>query len=260
MGVNVESMPTVNNSSVGGKMISRMKMVDVSTSKIKRVNFFVAYQNTRYIISAKYERQARKINLRFNEAESSVAGYDLCDPLCFPVALKGRGDTQWMIELTAYDSEQDMFLLKINDTEFWSLPHADIPLDGPQNIKEGEIIFNGKNVMRGPKSYQDWKESLPKQPEVTEVIIDDVNCSSSEVLNSIIDDISQSIDPHEQVGLRSFELRGFRNKQSFEMWSLRQLASKCSNLLSIKIAFLGFSTAHNKSVLMDFCAEACVAS
>ena len=155
----------------------------------------------------------------------------------------------------------DKFSLKINGTSFWKLPEGQIVNEeGPQLIKEGEILLNGKSVSKGFKQYKDWKESLPKQTDVTEVCIDDVKCSSSAVLSSIVDDISQCIDPHEKAGLKSFEIKGYRNLINFELWPLRQLVPKCSNLLSIKMSYLGFSTAHNKTLMMSFCAEACLAS
>ena len=195
-------------------------MVDLSTANVKRVNFFVVLRNVRYIIGASYNRSKRECQVEFGEAKSSVKGHELSDPLCFPVALKGRGDTPWSIELTAYDSVMDTFLLTVNGNSFMEMPEGEIMNEGPQLIKEGEILLNGKSALQGVKQYQEWKEGLPKQPEVTEVCIDDLKCSSSAVLNSIIDDISQCIDPYELVGLRSFELRGFRNMVNFEKWPL----------------------------------------
>ena len=101
-------------------------MVDVSSGDTKRVNFFVIHRNVRYIIGASYNRSRRMCLLEFGEAKSSVKGHELSDPLCFPVALKGRGDTPWLIELTAYDSVMDTFLLTVNGTSFMEMPEGEI--------------------------------------------------------------------------------------------------------------------------------------
>ena len=45
-----------------------------------------------------------------------------------------------------------------------------------------------------------------------------IACSSSEVLNSLIEDIAQSANPEE--GLKSLELEGFSEKSILECWSI----------------------------------------
>ena len=74
-------------------------------------------------------------------------------------------------------------------------------------------------------------------------------CSSSEVLNSVINDISGTID--EEHGLK-ITIEYFGDQNGLEAWPISQLVTKCSLAESIKLYQLHWTTAWNRRQLLDF--------
>ena len=86
---------------------------------------------------------------------------------------------------------------------------------------------------------------------ITEVkITNGFSCSTSEVLNSVIDAISRTID--EEEGVKSFEIDSFADQNFLESWSLSQIVTKSMYCEYLKVAFLGATTPNNRSRMLEF--------
>ena len=112
-----------------------------------------------------------------------MKGYGFGDPRAPNVLLHGIGETPWKVVLKCDYAKQE-FVLFIQDTAFTDLPiQIDIVPDQPQNIELGNVKFNGFLMHRGYKQYSLWKQDLIKKPIVTDIVIDNLLCSSSNVVN-----------------------------------------------------------------------------
>ena len=94
---------------------------------------------------------------------------------------------------------------------------------------------------------------------IKEVKLSNFACSSSETLNSVIDDLSRTIDEdfcQENSecfnGLEKLEIEKFKDRKSLEPWPLRKLVTKCTKLEHLKIIDLSKTTYENSTKLLDF--------
>jgi len=74
-------------------------------------------------------------------------------------------------------------------------------------------------------------------------------CSSSDVINSVFDDIGRTIDTDQ--GLKKITISGYEDRNTLDEWPLSQLAIKSPNLESLIIAKLS-TTIANRSQLLEF--------
>ena len=111
---------------------------------------------------------------------------------------------EWKVALSYY-VPSDKFSLTINDLPFDGMPfQAEVTPEGPQNIDGGLIKLNDVQVHTGfgqyePETFVNWAVSEELVP-TTDIFIgrDDeesgFRCSSSEVVNSVFDDLGRTID------------------------------------------------------------------
>ena len=100
------------------------------------------------------------------------------------------------------------------------------------------------------------KEHALDKKQLNHAKIVGLSCSSSEVLNGVLDQIAQSID-NDQQGLLSLAIAFFSDKNTLDSWPLSQLLVKATFLKSLKLFDLERTTPENRSVLMDFLGELC---
>jgi len=122
-------------------------------------------------------------------------------------------ELQWKISLD-YDVQRNAFALSINDEPLLDMPYqAEVAPDGAQNIEKGMIVLNQVDLLEGFAQYtadtiDEWREDHNLQP-TTDVLIGYLTCTSSEVLNSVFDDIGRTID--KEKGLKSFTIWKFKD-------------------------------------------------
>ena len=75
-------------------------------------------------------------------------------------------------------------------------------------------------------------------------------CTSSEVLNSVFDDLGRSID--EEQGLKKLTIMRFNDKNTLHEWPLGQLVVKSPRLEYLKIYDLIMTTPANRSQFLEF--------
>ena len=120
-------------------------------------------------------------------------------------------------------------------------------------------MLNGETVHEGFEQFtsdtvQDWRYSHDLSP-TTDIYIgwDEsgyfFTCSSAEVLNSLLDELSLTIDPIN--GLKKFTIEGFVEGNALAEWPLNQLLMKSPHLEELMIAGLG-TIAANRSQLVEF--------
>ena len=94
----------------------------------------------------------------------------------------------------------DKFALAINDLPFHGMPfQAEVTPEGPQNIESGLIKLNDEQVHTGfgqyePETFLRYALSEELLPTTDIFIGDNFRCSSSEVVNSVFDDLGRTID------------------------------------------------------------------
>ena len=99
----------------------------------------------------------------------------------------------------------DAFLLDINGVSFSEMPlQTEVNPEGPQNITRSVIMLNGVEVHSGWVQYTtetfDEMHSVIEYEPVTDIVVKDkFTCTSSEVLNSVIDELGRAVD--EEQGL-----------------------------------------------------------
>ena len=123
-------------------------------------------------------------------------------------------------------------------------------------------MLNGHTVHEGYKQYSLWKQELTKsklitKPVVTDVLIGSFKCSSSEVVNQVLDDVGRLIWP--ERGLISIEIFNFCDRNTLMKWPFSQLVAKSQNLEILKICGL-YTSAENRSMILDFCGEVATTS
>ena len=117
----------------------------------------------------------------------------------------------WKVSL-GYDLPTNAFILHINDVPFLAMPYqASVILKGPQNITLGVISLNGTEVHSGWTQYKadtvyDWRKQSNLQP-TTDIAIIDLRCTSSEVVNSIFEELGHTID--QESGLENLAIEFF---------------------------------------------------
>ena len=67
----------------------------------------------------------------------------------------------------------------------------------------------------------------------SEVRLSRLDCSSSDVLHAVLDDIGRSID--DVQGLHRLEIEEFYDSNRLDGWPLNQLVAKCHNLRHLTI-------------------------
>ena len=95
--------------------------------------------------------------------------------------------------------------MAINGVSFPDMPlQTEVDKEGPQNIQTGAIMLNGQEVHSGWVQYAadtfDEMHSVIEYEPVTDIEIKGgFRCTSSEVLNSMIDELGNAVD--EEQGL-----------------------------------------------------------
>ena len=90
--------------------------------------------------------------------------------------------------------------LTINDLPFHGMPfQAEVTPEGPQNIDNGLIKLNDVQVHTGfgqyePETFLAYALSQKLEPTKDIFIGGMFECSSSEVVNSVLDDLGRTID------------------------------------------------------------------
>ena len=157
-----------------------------------------------------------------------------------PVNLMSE-DPPWKLKVL-YEPRFSRFSLSINDMPFSELPYqANLMPYGPQNIDKGSIWINGTMLNDPSKNcgFTPYSETMvaklceemgvPFGATTKQVKLDEgFKCSSSEVINGLLDDLCKSID--EEQGLVSFELEKFYEKNLLECWVLNQIVVKSPSL------------------------------
>ena len=157
------------------------------------------------------------------------------------------------------------FLLDINDVPFLNMPfQAEVDPEGPQNIEKGTIMLNNDaKIHEGFGQYAAGAlvktAKRQKLPAATEIYVGGdrgvgFSCTSSEVVNSVFDDLGRIVD--EEEGLKNLTIERFYDQNSLQEWPLGQLVYKCSHLQSLKLASLDRTTPANRSQLLEFAALA----
>ena len=165
----------------------------------------------------------------------------------------------WKVSLE-YDLDSSMFALSINDFPFLDLPYLDnIITAGSQSINMGSIAINGKQIHNGLIQYagitfEQMRQKCNITQPTSEVILSRLECSSSEVLHSVLDDIGRSID--DEQGLRRLEIEEFYDSNKLDGWPLSQLVAKCHNLKHLTINEL-YTTEESCSALVRFVGQVC---
>ena len=127
----------------------------------------------------------------------------------------------WKLTL-GHDAVTKQFTLAINGVPFFQLEfQQELEPTGPQNIEEGEIKING--VLINPENYgfkmfgeSDSLGLMLKEHQLDKQQINHVyiggtfRCSSTEVVNSVFDQIGQCVDNDDQ-GLASLEIDNYRD-------------------------------------------------
>ena len=102
----------------------------------------------------------------------------------------------------------------------------------------------------------DW---VSEQEEPTEDIhIDGFNCSSSEIVNSVFEDLGQTVS--DEQGLKHLTIELFYDKNELQEWPLGQLALKCHSLQSLNFTGFKAASAANRSRLLEFAGRAITSS
>ena len=155
-----------------------------------------------------------------------------------------------------YDAEKDDLFLSANDVPFELLAYQSAPvIQGPQNIESGCITINKKLVhssftQYGAKTFEKMREDneLTNEP-TTEIIVEHLDCTSTEVLNSFFSDVCKSVDPKQ--GIKKLEIDQIKGKCELMAWPFSQLAAKCENLEDLKVVY-GSPIAENNAMILDF--------
>ena len=144
---------------------------------------------------------------------------------------------------------------------------ASLAPPGPQNIEVGTITLNEVEVHSGfTQCFAGMIKALCrlyKVYSVTDVCISGVRggefaCTSSEALNLVFEDLARSIDYEE--GLKKLEISNFGDKNTLEKWALSQLVFKSHHLQQLTIKNLGWTTAANRSKILEFAGLAATSS
>ena len=144
----------------------------------------------------------------------------LSQPGLFPLKVQDD-ELEWKISLN-YDLSSENFILLINDEPFDGMPYlAELTFMSPQNIEEGTITLNGEKLHEGWTQYtadtiSDWRSKLDEP--TTDVYINNLRCTTTDVLNSVFDFIGRTIDGEE--GLKSFTIFNFSDGNKLEEWPL----------------------------------------
>ena len=85
----------------------------------------------------------------------------------------------------------------------------------------------------------------------------DFRCSSSEVVNSVFEDLGQTVN--DEQGLKHLTIEGYNDKNELQEWPLGQLALKCHSLQTLTFNYFG-TTAANCSRLLEFAGLAITSS
>lgn len=78
----------------------------------------------------------------------------------------------------------------------------------------------------------------------------DFSCTSTEVLNSVIDDISCSVGNEQDV--LTLEIEQFIDRNVLQAWPLGQLVAKCSSIQTLKVQDLSQTTDNNRRQILTF--------
>ena len=106
---------------------------------------------------------------------------------------------EWKVALSYY-VPADKFALTINDLPFDGMPfQAEVTPEGPQNIDSGLIKLNNEQVHTGfgqyePETFLRYAMSEGLLPTTDIYIGGSFMCSSTEVVNSVFDDLGRTIN------------------------------------------------------------------
>ena len=116
----------------------------------------------------------------------------------FPLKIQ-IDEVKWKVAIFYY-VPADKFALTINDIPFHCMPfQPEVTLEGPQNIEKGLIRLNDVQVHTGfgqyePETFLHYAVSEGLEPTKDIFIGGGFRCTSSEVVNSVFDDLGRTID------------------------------------------------------------------
>ena len=121
----------------------------------------------------------------------------------------------------------------------------------------GLIKLNDEQVHTGfgqyePETFQNYVVSEGLQLTTDIYIGKNFECSSSEVVNSVFDDLGCTIDGVK--GLQSLTIQFYWDENSLQEWPLGQIVPKCHNLHSLKFFNFSATTPSCRSQLLEFAA------
>ena len=164
----------------------------------------------------------------------------------------------------SYYVPANKFALTVNDIPFHGMPfQAEVTPEGPQNIDGGLIKLNDEQVHTGfcqyePETFQKYVVSeglqLTKDIFIGRDEEDGFKCTSSEVVNSVFDDLGCTIDGVK--GLQSLTIENYQDQNSLQEWPLGQIVPKCHNLQSLRFVNFLRTTPACRSQLLEFAAQA----
>ena len=137
---------------------------------------------------------------------------------------------------------------------------ADIIPNGPQNIERGRIEFDKDTVSEGFCQFVDFVGLVcdDKRQPTDFITIQNLQTTSSETVNAVFAVLGRAIDPEQ--GLKRLDIINFCDKNELQGWPLEQLVLRSPTLLHLKIDGLQFTTPANRSILLEFAAQAVTSS
>ena len=97
-------------------------------------------------------------------------------------------------------------------------------------------------------TVDEWRADHDLQP-TTEIFLDNLKCSSPEVLNALFNDLGRTIDVEQ--GLKKFAINFYAGTNKLEEWPLGQLVLKSHNLETVFLRGLD-TIDENRSQLLKF--------
>ena len=121
------------------------------------------------------------------------------DSNLYPIVFQAT-DVPYKVSV-GYDKGENVHSCEINGKPFIEYPYqADIVPEGPQNINEGSIAINGVQIHNGKlwpyqeTSFKEMTEKSEIKSATRTASLKDFSSSSTEVINSVIDQIFRSIN------------------------------------------------------------------
>ena len=118
--------------------------------------------------------------------------------------------------------------------------------------------MNTSTIVDGFMAYANLSYSMPKNPKVIDLFIGNLETTSADVVNQVIEDCSNWI--HKELGLQTFHMSGFCDQNELTYWPFSQIVSKSPHLHTLRIEYLVTTVVNNICTVMQFCREICQTS